>query len=83
MIRVHRLDGSQFMLNADLIETAEATPDTVLRLSNGKVYVVRETIDQILSRVIAYKRAVFEGLVGGAMGILPSRWNQPEPEEEQ
>ena len=75
MIRVHRLDGSQFVINADLIETAEATPDTVLRLSNGKVYVIRESVDQVLARVIAYKRAVFEGLVNGALGILPSRWN--------
>jgi flagellar protein FlbD len=74
MIRVHRFDGSQLVINAELIETVEATPDTVIHLTTGKVYVVRDTVEQILSRCLQYKRAVFEGLVGHPMGILPSRW---------
>jgi flagellar protein FlbD len=78
MIRVHRLDGSQFVLNAELIETIEATPDTVVRLLNGKVFVIKDTVDQVLSRIVAYKRALFEGFGGPAMGILPSRWTGGE-----
>ncbi len=80
MIRVHRFDGSQVVINAELIETVEATPDTVIHLLNGKVYIVRDSVDQILSRCLQYKRAVFEGLVGHPLGILPSRWTgDPEP----
>ena len=82
MVKLHRLDGSQFVLNADLIEMVEATPDTVLRLTSGKILVVRETVDQVLHRVVAYKRAVFEGL-GYAMGVLPSRWTTADQAEGQ
>jgi flagellar protein FlbD len=74
MIRIHRFDGSQVVINAEQIETIEATPDTVIRLLNGKVFVVRDSVDQVLSRCLQYKRAVFEGLVGHPMGILPSHW---------
>lgn len=74
MIRVHRFDGSEVVINAELIETVEATPDTVIHLTTGKVYVVRDTVDQILSRCLQYRRAIFEGLAGPPMGILPSRW---------
>ncbi|NUQ00224.1 MAG: flagellar FlbD family protein [Armatimonadetes bacterium] len=82
MIRLHRLDGSQFVVNGELIETIEATPDTMVRLTNGKVFVVRESVDQVMSRALSYKRAVFEGLVGHPLGILPSRWsNDAEPGE--
>jgi flagellar protein FlbD len=62
------------VINAELIETVEATPDTVLRLVNGRVYIVKESLDQVLSRVVAYKRALFEGLLGHPLGILPSHW---------
>ncbi|MBI5833079.1 MAG: flagellar FlbD family protein [Armatimonadetes bacterium] len=64
MVKVRRLDGSRFVLNAELIETLEATPDTVLRLTNGKVYVVKEGVDEVLASVIAYKRAMFTHLFG-------------------
>lgn len=77
MIKLHRLDGSEFVLNADQIETIEATPETVVRLSNGKVYVVKEPIDHVLTRCVAYKRALYEGLFGGQLGVLPSHWNEP------
>lgn len=64
MVQVRRLDGSRFVLNAELIETLEATPDTVLHLTNGKVYVVKESVDEVLRGVIAYKRAMFDNLLG-------------------
>lgn len=71
MVKVRRLDGSRFVLNADLIETIEATPDTVLRLTNGKVYVVKESVEEVLADVIAYRRAMFDNLLGGGQ---PSTW---------
>ncbi len=82
MIRLHRLDGSQFVLNAELIETAEATPETVLRLTGGKVFVVRESVDQVMSRCLSYKRALYEGLLGHSLGLLPSHWAADESAEE-
>lgn len=59
MIKLHRFDGSSFVLNADLIEAVEATPDTVVRLHTGKVFVVTDPVDAIVDAVIAYRRAIF------------------------
>ena len=56
MIRVTRLNNTEFVVNADMIETLEATPDTIVTLTNERKYVVRETVDEIIGRVVAYKR---------------------------
>jgi flagellar protein FlbD len=61
MIEVTRLNGEAFILNADLIETVESRPDTVVFLVNGRRYVVRETAQDVLARVVAYKRALHQG----------------------
>lgn len=64
MIRLHRLDGSPFMLNSELIETCEATPDTIIKLVNGRVYIVTDTVDQVYERIVAHKRAIYAHLLG-------------------
>jgi flagellar protein FlbD len=55
MIRLTRLNGSNFILNCELIETIEATPDSIISTINGKKLVVTETIEEIVERVIQYK----------------------------
>lgn len=55
MIKVTRLNGSTFVLNCELIETVEATPDTVITTIHGKKFVVAESVEIIVSRVIKYK----------------------------
>ena len=47
MIEVHRLNGEAFLLNSDMIETIDVTPDTVLRLLNGHRYVVKEKVGRV------------------------------------
>lgn len=59
MIRLHRLNGSELFINCDHIETMEATPDTVIMLTNDRRYVVKETVDEIVLLIIAYKRSVY------------------------
>lgn len=59
MIRLTRLNGSNFVLNCELIETVESTPDTVISTVNGKKYIVSETIEEIVEKVIQYKRNIF------------------------
>jgi len=56
MIRVTRLNGKPFAVNAELIETIDVTPDTILTLVNGKKIVVGESFDEIIERVIEYRR---------------------------
>lgn len=58
MIKVTRLDGSEYTVSAHQIETAEAVPDTVLTLVSGRKQIVREKPDEIARRVIAFHRAI-------------------------
>lgn len=55
MITLTRLSGSVFLLNADLIERVDSTPDTVITLVDGKKYVVSESMGQVMDAVLAYR----------------------------
>jgi flagellar protein FlbD len=59
MIKVTRLNGSEMIINADLIETVEATPDTVLTTTTDHKWVIKESPEELLERVVAYKREIF------------------------
>ncbi len=48
----------EFILNAELIETIEQTPDTVVTLMNGKKLIVDEPMEEVVRRVMAYRRAL-------------------------
>ncbi|MGB9779303.1 flagellar FlbD family protein [Caldanaerobacter sp.] len=61
MIYVTKLNDEQFVLNADLIESIEKTPDTVISLTTGKKIVVKETPEEVVKKVIEYKRKIFAG----------------------
>jgi len=56
MISLHRLNKDKFVLNSDLIETIESTPDTMLTLTTGKKLMVRDTVDEIVERIIKYRQ---------------------------
>lgn len=58
MIIVTRLNGSEIMVNADLIETVEATPDTIITLVDGTRYVVEETPTELVHRIKRFRAAV-------------------------
>lgn len=55
MIKVSRLNNTEFMINCELIEFIEETPDTVITLTTGKKFVVKDSIDELLKKVIEYK----------------------------
>ncbi|MCR9217157.1 MAG: flagellar FlbD family protein [Phycisphaerales bacterium] len=56
MITVTRLDGSRFVLNAELIRTVESAPDTLIKLTTGDTYMVRETSNDIVRLAVEYGR---------------------------
>ncbi len=56
MIKVTRLNDSELVINADLIEFVEALPDTIISLTTGKKIVVRESPDEVIARVAAFRR---------------------------
>lgn len=58
MIEVTRLKGAKLIINSELIESVEETPDTVITLTNGKKIIVCESGSQIIDLVIEYKRKI-------------------------
>ena len=65
MITLHRLNGEGLTINADLIETVESTPDTVVRLVNGHRYIVKEPMEEIVELVVQYRQRVLFSFFGG------------------
>ena len=68
MIQLTRLNSNPIALNSDLIKFVENAPDTVITLINGEKVIVRETSDEVIQRIVEFRRAVMAGLPswGGA-----------------
>ncbi|MDL2219602.1 flagellar FlbD family protein [Ruminococcaceae bacterium OttesenSCG-928-O06] len=63
MITLTRLNKTEFVLNCDLIETIQENPDTTIRLTTGNIYIVRESVQEVVRATVAYKRSLFEGML--------------------
>jgi flagellar protein FlbD len=61
VIWVTRLDDTELAVNSDLILTVESTPDTVLALTNGERLLVKQTVPEIIERILAFRRQVMQG----------------------
>ncbi len=58
MIRLTRINHVPLVLNADLIEHVETTPDTVISMTNGQKFVVLESADDLIRKVIEFRREI-------------------------
>lgn len=56
MVRITRLNDSVLVVNSDLIEFLEATPDTIVTLTTGRKVVAKESVDELIDKVVEYKR---------------------------
>jgi flagellar protein FlbD len=65
MIRLHRLNGEEIMVNADLIEILQGDLDTIVFLSSGNQLVVREKSDEIVSRIVEFRKRLNETAAKG------------------
>lgn len=59
MIELTKLNGDQFFLNAELIETVECVPDTMIVVFTGKRYIVQEKADKVIQKIIEYKQKAY------------------------
>jgi len=59
VISVTRLDGSEVVVNAELLVLVEAMPDTHLTMTDGRQLIVQESPDEVVARVIAYRRTAY------------------------
>lgn len=60
IIKLKRLNGKEFVVNAEMIEFMEETPDTVISLNNGNKVIVAEKIDEVIKKVIEYKKKIYK-----------------------
>lgn len=65
MIQLTRLNNQPLAVNSDLIKFVERAPDTVITLVSGEKILVRETPDEVLGRVVEFRRSLLRGLVPG------------------
>jgi flagellar protein FlbD len=74
MIRVTRINDTEVVINADLIEFVETIPETMITLTTGKKIMVRESVDEIIQRVAQFKRlASARSLETGRAGVADGR----------
>jgi flagellar protein FlbD len=59
MIHLRKLNGTEVVVNAELIESLESTPDTVINLATGNRYLVRDTVDEVVAKVVEYRKKVY------------------------
>jgi flagellar protein FlbD len=62
MIQLTRLNHVPLVLNSDLIEHIEVTPDTVIMLTTGQIIRVIESADEVVARVVEFRRCIWRGL---------------------
>lgn len=59
MIDVTGMNHERFILNADHIEKIEEVPETIITLTNGRKYIVLESVQEVKNAVIEYKNKIF------------------------
>lgn len=72
MIQLTRLNDRPLAVNSDLIKLVENAHDTVLTLINGEKIVVRESVEQVIERIIEFRRAVLAGLPLTGISLDPA-----------
>jgi flagellar protein FlbD len=77
MIRLTRINRVPLVLNSDLIEHVEVTPDTVIAMTTGQKFIVMESADEVIQKVIEFRRSI----AGIPATALPDTDQMVEEEE--
>lgn len=59
MLEVTRLNGQKVVINCELIEYIDANPDTTITLTTANKFVVKETLDEVIEKIIQYKNKIY------------------------
>lgn len=85
MIQLTRLNSEVFALNTDLIERIEATPDTVVTLIDGTKYIVADSLDDVIDRVINFRARVVasagDATPAPALHLVPGHQSTADEED--
>ena len=86
MIQLTRLNHHPLAVNSDLIKFVEQAPDTVITLLNGEKIVVRESAQEVMERVVEFRRSVLQGIMlwwDNRAAILSAAENNRQTDEEK
>ena len=61
MIEVTRLDDSKIVVNVEMIQSLQATPDTIITFTTSEKMMVKEPVDELSEKILAYQRSVHSG----------------------
>jgi flagellar protein FlbD len=70
LVTLSRLNGTVVAINPDLITWIDVTPDTIVSLLGGDKIIVRESLDEVIARVVAFRRSVGPSYTGSKEGAL-------------
>jgi len=82
MIRLTRINHKPFVLNSDLIEHIEVTPDTVISLTTGQKLIVEESAEEVVARVVEFRKATGLAWLHGPPQLAGSPSQGPDLEAE-
>lgn len=63
MIEVRGINGEDFLINSNLIEIIEFIPETKLTLTTGKYYLIKDTKEEIVDKIIKYNQKIYRGII--------------------
>ena len=73
MIHLTRLNHIPLVVNSDLIEQIEMTPDTVITLTTGQKFMVLEEADDVVARIVQFRRSLLNGMPAQACTFEPGQ----------
>ncbi|MEK7287952.1 MAG: flagellar FlbD family protein [Elusimicrobiota bacterium] len=76
MVTLHKLNGKEIVINSELIEAVEASPDTVVTLVTGNRYIVRDSVEVVIEKILEFKRKIYE-----QTGRAPQGWQSLKKSE--
>jgi flagellar protein FlbD len=82
MIRLTRLNNHPLIINSDLIKSVENAPDTVLTLVTGEKIVVLESSEEVLERIVEFRRRILAGLPMPSSQLPGSSLSSRDPQGE-
>ncbi len=62
MITVTRINDNPITINAELIEFVESTPDTIITTMTGKKIIVKDSVDEVIEKIVDYRQRCFESI---------------------
>lgn len=62
MVKLTGMNGKEVFLNDNQIEKIEEVPETVITLMNGNKYIVEESVDEVISKIVEFKKTILKGI---------------------